>query len=112
MTETILPSFLVILLAAALPTAVCRWAGVFAAGYLREDSPWFDWVRAVATALIAAVIAKLLVFPTGALADLPLLIRVGSVAIGALAFLVSRRSILAAVATAEVALLLSAYLTL
>ena len=64
-----------ILLAAVIPTQMWKWLGVVAAGRLTEDMPVFHYVRAVATALVAAVIAQLIVFPTGVLAEAPLWLR-------------------------------------
>ena len=74
--------YLFILLAGILPTEVWRWLGVAASGRLREDAPAFLYVRAVATALVAAVIARLIVSPDGALASAPLALRIGAAAVG------------------------------
>lgn len=71
-----------ILLAGIVPTEAWRSLGVLAAGRLDEGTPAFTWVRAVATALVAAVIAQLVVFPTGVLAGAPLWLRVGAAAVG------------------------------
>ena len=62
--------FLFILLAGGLATDIWRWLGVLAGHRLRDDSEALIWVRAVATALVAGVIGKLVLFPTGALATL------------------------------------------
>ena len=64
-----------ILLAGIVPTEVWRSIGVAAAGRLDEGTAAFDYVRAVATALVAGVIAQLIVFPTGVLATAPLWLR-------------------------------------
>ena len=74
--------YLFILLAGIVPTEIWRSLGVLAAGRLDEGTPAFAWVRAVATALVAAVIAQLVVFPTGVLASAPLSLRVGAAAMG------------------------------
>ena len=71
-----------ILLAGILPTEVWRSLGVLAAGRLDEGTPAFAYVRAVATALVAAVIAQLVVFPTGVLAGAPIWLRVGAALTG------------------------------
>lgn len=62
-------------------------------------------MRAVATAILAGVIAKLTLIPPGALADVPLAVRLASVAAGLAAFLVARRSVLAGVLAGEVVLI-------
>ncbi|MNL59562.1 Branched-chain amino acid transport protein (AzlD) [compost metagenome] len=59
---------------------------MIAGNRLRDESEALNWVRAVATALVAAVIAKLILYPTGVLEQSPLWLRLGAVVIGALAF--------------------------
>ena len=48
-----------------------RWLGVVFARGLDEDSEIVVWVRAVATAILAGVIAKLTIFAPGVLATVP-----------------------------------------
>ena len=74
--------YVFILLAAVIPTQLWKQLGVFAAGRLTEDMAIFHYVRAVATALVAAVIAQLVVFPTGVLAEAPLWLRLTAGAAG------------------------------
>ena len=79
--------FAFIFLAGALPTAIWRWGGVLLVGNLDENSQWIVFVRCVATALVAAVIAQLVFEPNGALAAFPFWLRVGSVVSGFVIFL-------------------------
>ena len=60
------------------------------------------WVRAVATAILAGVIAQILVQPPGALASVPDWLRYGAVAAGFAVFLLTRRSIFAGVVCGEI----------
>ena len=64
--------YVVIIVAGWLATDFWRWMGVLAGNRLQEGSEALNWVRAVATALVMAVTAKLVVFPTGALEASPL----------------------------------------
>jgi len=57
--------YVVIIVAGWLATDMWRWLGVIAGNRLREGSEALNWVRAVATALVMAVTAKLVVFPSG-----------------------------------------------
>jgi hypothetical protein len=100
--------YLILLLVGFLPNEIWRWLGVIAARGLDEDSEIVVWVRAVATAVLAGVIAKLTIFAPGALASVPLAVRLSAVAIGFLAFLLVRRSAFVGVATGEAALVLGA----
>ena len=60
------------------------------------------WVRAVATAILAGVIAQILVQPPGALASVPDWLRYGAVAAGVVVFLATKRSIFAGVLCGEI----------
>ena len=66
-----------------------------------EGSELLVWVRAVATAILAGVIAQILVQPPGALASVPDWLRYGAVAAGVASFVVMRRSIFAGVVCGE-----------
>lgn len=105
LTDTWWWPFVMILVAGWLATDVWRWLGVFAGGRLREDGELLIWVRCVATALVAGVISKLVLFPQGVLADTPLLLRLAAAAVGFAAFLASRQKVLVGVLSAEAFLL-------
>jgi hypothetical protein len=64
--------------------------------------------RAVATAVLAGVIAKIILFPPSTLATVPLLIRLCAIGCGFLAFLMVRRSVFADVVAAELVLVVGA----
>ena len=67
-----------ILLAGWLPTDIWRYLGVLSAGRIDEASPWLGLVRAVATGMVAAVIARMVLYPSGSLADVPDAVRIGA----------------------------------
>lgn len=85
--------YFVILLTGWLATDLWRWLGVLAGSRLKDDSALLLWVRAMATALVAAVVAKLILYPTGALEGAPLLLRIGATVVGFVAFLLSGKRI-------------------
>lgn len=92
--------YVFIAVAGWLATDIWRWLGVLAGNRIDENSETMNWVRAVATALVAAVIAKLVVYPTGELDASPLWLRIGAVGLGAAAFFVLRRNQLAGIIVA------------
>jgi len=100
--------YLVLILVGFLPNEVWRVVGLFAARGLDEGSEILIWVRAVATAVLAAVIARLTIFAPGALASIPLSVRLVAVAIGFAAFALIRRSVFAGVTTGVATLILGA----
>jgi hypothetical protein len=97
--------FLFILVAGWLPTDIWRYLGVYFAGGLEEDAEILVFIRALATALVAAVIAKLVLYPEGALALSPLWMRVGGMAAGFAAFWFAGRRVFAGVLTGEALLI-------
>ena len=98
-------ALLVLLVAGFLPNEVWRMLGLWLGGGVNEGSELLVWVRAVATAILAGVIAQILVQPPGALADVPDLLRYGAVAAGFAVFMLTRRSIFAGVVSGEIVLL-------
>jgi Branched-chain amino acid transport protein (AzlD) len=102
--------YVAMVLVGFLPNEVWRWLGVVMARGLDERSEIVVWVRAVATAILAAVIAKLTLFPPGALAGVPTTTRLAAVAIGFSVFLAFRRSVLAGIAVGELVLIAGAML--
>jgi hypothetical protein len=105
-----LAAYLALIFAGFLPSEVWRWLGVAFARGLDEDSEIVVWVRAVATAILAGVIAKLTIFAPGVLATVPTPVRLAAVAIGFLAFMLIRRSVFAGVLAGEGALIVGALL--
>lgn len=98
-------ALLVLVVAGFLPNEAWRMLGVWLGGGIDEGSELLVWVRAVATAILAGVIAQILVVPPGALASVPGPLRYGAVAAGMFAFVVAKRSILIGVVTGEAVLI-------
>ncbi len=102
-----LAPYLVLILVGMLPNEIWRMLGLVLARGLNENSQIVLWSRAVATAILTGVVAKLIVFAPGDLAAVPLAVRVSAAACGFVAFLVIRRSVFAGVVTGEVVLVLA-----
>ncbi|MCK0210021.1 AzlD domain-containing protein [Starkeya koreensis] len=100
---------LIVIFVGFLPNEVWRVLGVLFGRRIDEDSLGMRWVKAVATALLAAVVARLVLVPSGALVALPLWLRAGAVAGGIVGFLAVRRSVLAGVLAAEAILVVGAW---
>jgi hypothetical protein len=110
LTTSALWPYVVLILVGFLPNEIWRWLGFVLARGIDEGSEILLWVRAVATAVLAAVIAKLIFFAPGALATVPLSVRLGAMVAGFAGFIVFRRSVFAGVATGEAVLILGAFL--
>jgi hypothetical protein len=90
--------YLFIAIAGWLATDLWRWLGVLAGNRLKEDSEALYWVRAVATSLVMAVTAKLIVFPPGSLESSPVWLRIGAAVLGFIAFLAAGQRVIVGVA--------------
>ena len=102
--------YLMLILVGFLPNEVWRVFGLVMARGLNEGSELVIWSRAVATAILAGVIAKLIMFSTGELAGIPVQVRVGAAVCAIIAYAVMKRSVFARVIAGEAALLLGGYL--
>jgi Na+-translocating ferredoxin:NAD+ oxidoreductase RnfD subunit len=102
--------YVVLVLVGFLPNEIWRAMGFVLARGVDESSEILVWVRAVATAVLAAVIAKLIFFAPGTLATVPLAVRVTALLAGFVGFLVLKRSVFAGVAVGEAVLIAGAIL--
>lgn len=93
--------YLALFLFAMLPTEIWRWLAVAFARRLDEASPWLEWVRLVATALLAGVVAKLVLSAPGALAGVPLAVRLAALAVAVAIVALDRRKVMLAVIAGE-----------
>lgn len=98
-------ALLVLVIAGFLPHEFWRMLGLWLGGGVDEGSVLLVWVRAVATTILAGVIAQILMQPPGALAGVPGWLRYAAVAAGFGAFVVTRRSTLAGVVSGELVML-------
>lgn len=93
-----------ILIAGWAATDAWRFLGVYLGGRVSDDSDALVLVRAVATALVAAVVGNLIVFPTGPLADSALALRILAAAAGFAAYLGLGRKMLVGIVVGEAVL--------
>ncbi len=98
--------YLAFFLAGFVVSEPWRWAGAIIGRRIDPASDIFTWVRAVSTAIVAALCARLIVFPTGALADSELAVRVVALVVGIVAYFGFGRSLGPGIAASLFALLL------
>lgn len=77
MTELLL----IIFIAGFLATDIWRWLGVAVSGRLSPDHPVVRWVELVSIALLMGFIVRLTVLPQNELADVPLWLRLATLAL-------------------------------
>ena len=85
--------YLAILLAGFLVHEPWRWFGYALGSGIDADSEIFRWVRAVATALVAGLVMRIVVFPPGALVGVPGWLRLAAFAAGIAIFYATGRNL-------------------
>lgn len=98
-----------LLLGGAVVTYAWRAVGVAISGRIAPDGALFEWVSAVAYALLAALIARMVIAPMGALGATPLIDRLAGVGVALAAFALTRRNLLAGVGAGVAVLILLSY---
>lgn len=101
-----LTGFVVLLAMALLVHEPWRWLGWAIGRSIDPEGEVFQWVRAVSTALVCALCARLVVFPAGALESVPALVRVGALVLGIGAYLLGGRRLISGVLVASVAIVI------
>jgi hypothetical protein len=103
--------YLTLFVAGYLATEVWRWLGFAVGSRLDIAGAPFQWIRAVATALVAGFVTRMVLFPAGALAQVSLGVRVGAFVAGVALYFALRRNLAAGVGGGA-ALLMGAQLLL
>lgn len=83
--------FVFLFVAGFVATEPWRYLGIALASRIDVDSEILKWVRAVSTALVAGLVTRMILFPVGAFADVPLTLRIGAFCAGVAGFYVFRR---------------------
>ena len=91
-----------LLVAGFLSNEVWRLFGLLIGGGVDERSELLVWVRAVAAAILAGVIAQILIAPPGALATVPGIVRYGAIVAGFVVYIAMRKSVFAGVIAGEI----------
>lgn len=95
------------LLVGAMATYFWRASGVALSGRINADSALMRWVAAVAYAMLAGLIARLIVEPQGTLGTTALWMRLSAAALAVLIYFLRRRSIVLGVAAGTLWLILA-----
>ncbi len=95
------------ILAGTAVTYLWRFLAVVAVTRIDAESDVLLWVRAVSTALVAALVMRMVLVPSGVLADVPLAIRLAATAIGLAVFYAAAKNTNLGTFAAVIALTLS-----
>ena len=68
-------NIIVIIIITSLATYLSRFLGVVSAEKIKETSKMFRWFNCLAYSTLAALIARIVIFPSGALSEIDYIVR-------------------------------------
>ena len=86
-------NIILVILVTSLATYLSRFLGVVSSEKIKETSKIFKWFNCIAYSVLAALIARMVVFPAGELAESGILIRLFVVAASVAMFLFNKKNL-------------------
>ena len=84
-------NIIVVILVTSFATYLSRFLGVVSSEKIKETSKIFKWFNCIAYSVLAALIARMVIFPAGELAESGILIRLFVVAASVVMFLFTKK---------------------
>ena len=106
-------NIIVVILVTSFATYLSRFLGVVSSEKIKETSKIFKWFNCIAYSVLAALIARMVVFPAGELAESGILLRLFVVVASVAMFLFTKRNLVyPTVASAIMLAILNNYLSI
>ena len=86
-------NIIVVILITSFATYISRFLGVVSSEKIKETSKIFKWFNCIAYSVLAALIARMVIFPAGELAESGILIRLFVVAASVVMFLFTKKNL-------------------
>ena len=86
-------NIIVVILVTSFATYLSRFLGVVSSEKIKETSKIFKWFNCIAYSVLAALIARMVIFPAGELAESDILIRLFVVAVCVVMFLFTKKNL-------------------
>ena len=86
-------NIMVVILVTSFATYLSRFLGVVSSEKIKETSKIFKWFNCIAYSVLAALIARMVVFPAGELAESGIFIRLFVVAVSVTMFLLTKKNL-------------------
>ena len=86
-------SIVFVILITSLATYLSRFLGVLSSENINVNSKIFQWFYCIAYAILAALIARMVIFPAGVLSESSILIRVLVIAVGIIIFFATKKNL-------------------
>ena len=86
-------NIIVVILITSFATYLSRFLGVVSSEKIKETSKVFKWFNCIAYSVLAALIARMIIFPAGELAESGILIRLFVVVASVVMFLFAKKNL-------------------
>tara|TARA_B100000989_G_scaffold165433_1_gene123658 strand:+ start:952 stop:1275 length:324 start_codon:yes stop_codon:yes gene_type:complete len=104
-------NILIVIIVTSLATYLSRFLGVISAEKIKETSKMFRWFNCLAYSTLAALIARIVIFPSGTLSEVDYLIRFIVVFLSIVIFYLTKKNLVYPTLFSAIMLsLLSSYL--
>ena len=86
-------NIILVILITSFATYLSRFLGVISSEKIKETSKIFKWFNCVAYATLAALIARMVIFPAGVLSESEILLRLIVIVAAILLFLITKKNL-------------------
>ena len=86
-------SIVLIILVTSFATYLSRFLGVVSSEKIKENSKWFRWFNCLAYSTLAALIARIVIFPSGALSEVDYFVRFIAIISSILIFYLTKKNL-------------------
>mgnify|MGYP001272628689 CR=1 FL=1 len=86
-------NIVIVIIITSLATYLSRFLGVLSAEKIKETSKMFRWFNCLAYSTLAALIARIIIFPSGSLSEIDYLIRFIVVILSVVVFYLTKKNL-------------------
>ena len=86
-------NIILVILVTSFATYLSRFLGVISSEKIKETSKIFKWLNCIAYATLAALIARMIIFPAGVLSESAILIRIIVIIVAIILFLITKKNL-------------------
>ena len=86
-------NIVIVIIITSLATYLSRFLGVVSAEKIKETSKMFRWFNCLAYSTLAALIARIVIFPSGSLSEIDYLIRFLVVVLSVVVFYLTKKNL-------------------
>ena len=86
-------NIVIVIIVTSLATYLSRFLGVISSEKIKENSKVFRWFNCLAYSTLAALISRLIIFPSGSLSEVDYLSRLGVVSLSIFIFYLTKKNL-------------------